>query len=222
MLECLKHDRYDSRGRRAGYGRYARRHRELQVLTTRTNTTHLDVVRAVRHSAGTCRTSTSSRSNRSASRSDATPSGVSARSARRARRTSTTGAGRRSVFPRRPSRGVSSMSRMPASRQRSSVRVEIVAPRSRRDECPAAALGDELRDRRVGRSGFEQLDERSPGREAGDPRAVGVVQRNLGRARGRRDRTRRSRRGRAPRCRCARSSRCRACGCRRIFHGIKL
>ena len=45
-----------------------------------------------------------------------------------------------------------------------------------------AALLDELRDRRVGSLGFEQLDERIAGGESRDAGTVGIVERHLGHA----------------------------------------
>jgi|SRR5688572_23381896 len=44
---------------------------------------------------------------------------------------------------------------------------------------PGASFLDEPRNRRVGYLGFEELDERLTGREAGDAGAVGVVERDL-------------------------------------------
>ena len=47
---------------------------------------------------------------------------------------------------------------------------------------PAAAFGDETSYRRVVGRRLQQLDERVAGREAGDPRSVGVGERNLAQA----------------------------------------
>ena len=43
-----------------------------------------------------------------------------------------------------------------------------------------AALGDELADRRIARACLQQLDEAITGREAGNARTVGIVERDFG------------------------------------------